>query len=80
MKKVLISGTATIVICIALLFLTALIPQNALQKNMERSSDYYNNHQLFDHVTDYMFLSRQDNYADCILTNIIYHIDKNNLV
>ena len=80
MKKVLISGTATIVICIALLFLTALIPQNALQKNMERSSDYYNNHQTFDHVTDYMFLSRQDNYADCILTNIIYHIDKNNLV
>lgn len=80
MKKVLISGTATIVICIALLFVTALIPQNALQKNMEKSSDYYNNHQLFDHVTDYMFLSRQDNYADCILTNIIYHIDKNNLV
>ena len=27
-----------------------------------------------------MFLGRQDNYADCILTNIIYHIDKNNLV
>lgn len=80
MKKVLISGTATIVICIALLFVTALIPQNALQKNMERSSDYYNNHQMFDHVTDYMFLSRQDNYADCILTNIIYHIDQNNLV
>lgn len=80
MKKVLISGTATIVICIALLFLTALIPQNALQKNMEKSSDYYNNHQLFDHVTDYMFLSRQDNYADCILTNIIYHIDQDNLV
>lgn len=80
MKKVLISGTATIVICIALLFLTALIPQNALQNNMERSSDYYNNHQMFDHVTDYMFLSRQDNYADCILTNIIYHIDQNDLV
>ena len=80
MKKVLISGTATIVICIALLFLTALIPQNALQKNMERSSDYYNNHQTFDHVTDYMFLGRQDNYADCILTNIIYHIDQNDLV
>ena len=79
MKKVLISGTATIVICIALLFVTALIPQNALQKNMEKSSDYYNNHQMFDHVTDYMFLSRQDNYADCILTNIIYHIDQNNL-
>ena len=80
MKKVLISGTATIVICIALLFVTALIPQNALQKNMEKSSDYYNNHQMFDHVTDYMFLSRQDNYADCILTNIIYHIDQNDLV
>ena len=80
MKKVLISGTATIVICIALLFLTALIPKNALQKNMERSSDYYNNHQTFDHVTDYMFLGRQDNYADCILTNIIYHIDQNDLV
>lgn len=41
MKKILISGTATIVIGIALLFFTAMIPQNALQKNMERSPEQY---------------------------------------
>lgn len=25
-------------------------------------------------------MSRQDNYADCILTNIIYHIDSENIL
>lgn len=80
MKKVVLCSMASIIICIVLLFLTSFIPQSALQKNMEKSADYYSHHQMFDHVTDYMFLSRQDNYADCILTNIIYHIDQSDLL
>ena len=80
MKKVVLYPIITIVLCIVLLFLTSLITQSALQKNMEKSADYYSNHQMFDHVTDLMFLSRQDNYADCILTNIIYHIDQSDLL
>ncbi|MBQ1171577.1 MAG: hypothetical protein IIX48_03115 [Lachnospiraceae bacterium] len=80
MKKLVICSIASIIICIVLLFLTSFIPQSALQKNMEKSADYYSDHQLFDHVTDFMFLSRQDNYADCILTNIIYHIDQSDLL
>lgn len=80
MKKVILCSMASIIICIVLLFLTSLIPQSALQKNMEKSADYYSNHQMFDHVTHFMFLSRQDNYADCILTNIIYHIDQSDLL
>lgn len=80
MIKVVLCPVATIIICILLLFLTSLITQSALQKNMEKSAEYYSNHQMFDHITDYMFLSRQDNYADCILTNIIYHIDQSDLL
>lgn len=79
MKKVILCSMASIIICIVLLFLTSLIPQSVLQKNMEKSAEYYSNHQMFDHVIDFMFLSRQDNYADCILTNIIYHIDQSDL-
>ena len=80
MKKVILCSMASIIICIVLLFLTSLIPQSVLQKNMEKSAEYYSNHQMFDHVTYFMFLSRQDNYADCILTNIIYHIDQSDLL
>lgn len=79
MKKMMIGGMATLLICVLLLFLTALIPQKSIQKNMEKSAEYYNDRQFFDHVTNQTFLSRQDNYADCILTNIIYHIDRQNI-
>lgn len=79
-KRVVLCSLTTIISCILLLFLTSFIPQSALQKNMEKSADYYSAHQMFDHVTDFMFLSRQDNYADCILTNIIYHIDQSDLL
>lgn len=80
MKKIAFSGVITIFICITLLMLTAFIPRKSIQKNMEKSAEYFSSHPLFDHVTANAFLSRQDNYADCILTNIIYCIDNNNLV
>lgn len=68
-------GIAAALCCMVLLILTALIPQHMLQTQMEQSAEYYDEHLLFDRVTSFSFLSRQDNYADCILTDIIYHID-----
>ena len=44
MKKVILCSMASIIICIVLLFLTSLIPQSVLQKNMEKSAEYYSNH------------------------------------
>lgn len=79
-KCVILSGIITAFICIFLLFTTAYIPQSAIQKQMKESAEYYNEHLLFDRVTPFSFLSRQDNYADCILTNIIYHINSENIL
>lgn len=79
-KYVILSGIITAFICIFLLFTTAYIPQSAIQKQMKESAEYYSEHLLFDRVTPFSFLSRQDNYADCILTNIIYHIDSENIL
>lgn len=78
-KYVILSGISTAFICVFLLFTTAYIPQSAIQKQMKESAEYYSEHLLFDRVTPFSFLSRQDNYADCILTNIIYHIDSENI-
>ena len=79
-KYVILSGIITAFICVFLLFATAYIPQSAIQKQMKESAEYYSEHLLFDRVTPFSFLSRQDNYADCILTNIIYHIDSENIL
>ena len=79
-KCVILSGIITAFICVFLLFTTAYIPQSAIQKQMKESAEYYSEHLLFDRVTPFSFLSRQDNYADCILTNIIYHIDSENIL
>lgn len=65
----------TIVACMALLTLVNLIPQAALQKNMERSAEYFNEHKLFENLWENHNSTMVDNYADCILTNIIYSID-----
>lgn len=75
MNKLIKTGIITAIICVLLLFVTALIPRGALQGNMERSAEYFNTHEGFDHITENRFITRQDNYADCILTNIIYHVD-----
>lgn len=80
MKQLIKSGIITALICVSLLFITALIPRSAIQKNMEKSAEYYDEHILFDHVNNHVFVSRQDNYADCILTNIIYNINDKDLL
>ncbi len=65
----------TIILCAGLLFLTALIPRDAIYENSYESAIYYNERQLYPFLRDGVFGTRQDNYADSILSNILYHID-----
>lgn len=80
MKKVILTAIITIIICISMLFVMALIPQSAIKDNVNRSADEFLEMEMFDHVTSNVFPSRQDNYADLILVDIIYSIDKNNMI
>ena len=70
-----VSALVTVVVCVGFLFLTALIPQKAIQKNCEKSAEFYVTHALFEAKQGYESDHMTDNYADCILQNIIYQID-----
>lgn len=60
---------------VSALTLINCIPQRAIEKNIEKSAQYYEEKPLFYNLAkDYEF-TRVDNYADCILTNIIYSAD-----
>lgn len=62
-------------LCAGLLICSSMIPGKLLQKNMEKSADYFVSHQTFENLLkDYNF-TRVDNYADCILTDMIYCMD-----
>lgn len=39
----------------------------------------FQEHELFPYLVEGQFNTRQDNYADCILVNILYHIDGKDL-
>lgn len=66
----------SMMICVGLLFLTSLIPKSAIEKNCKDSAAFYMKNELFDSVFDGYFFTKQDNYADCILNNVVYHIDE----
>lgn len=76
-----IAGAAVIsMICAMLLLLvTGLIPKSMIRESCEASSVYFEEHELFPYLIDGQFNTRQDNYADCILVNIMYHIDSQDL-
>ncbi len=78
--KRILAPVITALICILLLIITALIPQSAIREKSYESATYYMEHDLFAHVGRAQFNSMQDNYADCILSNIIYNIDSENPV
>ena len=66
----------SMMICVGLLFLTSLIPKSAIEKNCKDNAAFYMKEELFDSIFDRYFFTKQDNYADCILNNVIYHIDE----
>ena len=77
LKKMLpVMGTfvLTMLLCAGSLLLTALIPQDKISANLKKSAVYFEEHELFPYLAEGQFNTRQDNYADCILLNIIYHI------
>lgn len=75
-------GIVTGIICMLLLLCACLIPQSAIRPHIAKSADYYVEKGLFPILIERLYCSRQDNYADSILTNVIYNMvadDGNNL-
>lgn len=64
----------TATVCLVMLLTISLIPQSAINKGVRSSSDFFDSHDLFATVIDGQFNTRQDNYADCILVNIMYNV------
>lgn len=67
----------TLVICAGTLLLVCQIPQSAIEKNSRDSAEYFSSHQPFPLLIGDKANSRADNYADCVLFNVIYNIDSN---
>ncbi|HKM21381.1 MAG TPA: hypothetical protein VJZ01_05005 [Lachnospiraceae bacterium] len=64
----------TAVCAILLLFGTACIPQTAIEEQVKSSAGYFQEKSLFPYLNHNQFNCRQDNYADSILVNIMYHV------
>lgn len=77
---ILITGIGTALICACLLFLSSLIPQAPLRDNCYESALYFSKEASFHNLVSGYFFSMQDNYADCILTQIIWQMDEKNPV
>lgn len=67
----------TVVSCVLLLFMMSCIPQDAIRTQAESSAKYFEEHTLFPYLMGNQFNLRQDNYADAILVNIMYHVGQN---
>lgn len=61
-----------------LLILAALIPNQAMQKNMTQSALYYKDRDAFAFEKEGRWNSISDNYADAILLNVSWHLGKGN--
>ena len=66
--------------CALLLVLTALIPKEAIKENCKKSAEFFYEKDLFPYIVENQFNTKQDNYADTILVNIMYHIREENLL
>lgn len=76
MKKIVLSAVIGIILCLMLsLAVIYLIPQKAVKKQIEESAHFLVEKELFPYIKQNTFNTRQDNYADAILLNIIYYSD-----
>ena len=76
--RVILTFIFTAAVCMVLLFITALIPKERIADSVKESADYFYEQELFPCIIDKQFNTRQDNYADSILVNIMYHISAEN--
>lgn len=65
----------TITVCILLLTLSASIPKSMIQKQSEKSAEYFSKIPPFDIVISDYVNAVQDNYSDTVLCDIAYCID-----
>ena len=63
---------ASMAFAMLLLLVTGLIPKSMIKDACMESSAYFEENELFPLLVDGQFNTRQDNYADCILINIMY--------
>ncbi len=70
----------TAAVCILALIITALIPKNAIEKNCKESGQFFYERELFPYLLEEQFNTKQDNYADTILVNIMYHTEREQLL
>ncbi|NLD19546.1 MAG: hypothetical protein GX663_04775 [Clostridiales bacterium] len=68
----------TFIVCVGTLLLVCQIPQSAIQKNSKKSAEYFSGHEGFPLLIGDKINSRSDNYADCVLLNVIYNMDSDN--
>lgn len=61
------------------LMLTSLIPKDAIRENLKSTAEYYSSVKPFP-MTENIIHSARDNYADCIVFNIISSVNENNLL
>lgn len=74
------AALATVLLCMILLFLTGMIPHDAIAASCRESAEFFLDRELFPYSIDGQFNSRIDNYSDCILVNIMYHTDNGQLI
>ena len=81
MKKRLLCIVSVFVIMLMLqlllLFASSLIPNSTIVKNYKKSADYLCEKQVFFNINEDVRASKIDRYADSILLNIAWNIDKN---
>ncbi|MBQ3104928.1 MAG: hypothetical protein IJC59_03580 [Lachnospiraceae bacterium] len=70
------AAVLTALLCMAALFGTSLIPQAAIAEGCLKSAEFFYEEELFPYLLSGQFNTRQDHYADCILVNILYHIEE----
>jgi len=75
MKKYIVTFFTTVFCCIFLCLIVNFIPKEAIQTNCENSAEHFSRKSLFNEVLNGQKNTTTDNYADCILLNIIYCMD-----
>lgn len=75
-----ITYLVTLFALVTLLVLTACIPNSKIYKGINDSAEYFSGNENFRRTAGNRIDSIQDNYADSILLNVMWHVDSNNPV
>lgn len=75
-SKNIIVFIATFIVCVGALLAVCQIPQSSIYENSKASSEYFTDSASFPVLIKGHANTRIDNYADCILFNVIYNMDE----